>query len=174
MDFARARRGDLRAFGRLIGAYESVVYSLALRMLRKPDRAEDMAQEVFMSLNAHIGEIESAAHLLFWLRRVTTNRCIDQLRRGEDLKLIAYDEEYALSTEDDPGDPLLSRHLAALMAGMSGPARAVLILRYQEDLDPTDIAELLDMPLNTVKSHLKRSLELLRQELEPLRSSGMT
>jgi RNA polymerase sigma-70 factor, ECF subfamily len=57
----------------------------------------------------------------------------------------------------------LERHLRELIADLSPPARAVLLLRYQEDLDPIDIARTLDMPINTVKSHLKRSLDVLRQ-----------
>ena len=65
---------------------------------------------------------------------------------------------------EDPADPLLQRHLRALLAHLSPPARAVLLLRYQEDLDPMDIARTLDMPINTVKSHLKRSLEIMREE----------
>ena len=54
--------------------------------------------------------------------------------------------------------------MRALLAELSPPARAVLLLRYQEDLDPQDIARTLDMPLNTVKSHLKRSLESMREK----------
>ena len=65
---------------------------------------------------------------------------------------------------EDQTDPLLQCHLRALLAHLSPPARAVLLLRYQEDLDPMDIARTLDMPINTVKSHLKRSLEIMRAE----------
>jgi RNA polymerase sigma-70 factor, ECF subfamily len=75
----------------------------------------------------------------------------------------------------DGGDPLLQRHLWRLLSNLSPPARAVLLLRYQEDLDPIDIARTLDMPINTVKSHLKRSLEILRQNTpnpEPIRCEG--
>jgi len=63
----------------------------------------------------------------------------------------------------DGGDPLLQKHLRALLRDLTAPARAVLLLRYQEDLDPVEIARALDMPLNTVKSHLKRSLDTIRQ-----------
>jgi DNA-directed RNA polymerase specialized sigma24 family protein len=61
-------------------------------------------------------------------------------------------------------DPLLQRHLTLLLEELSPPARAVVLLRYQEDLDPVDIARTLDMPINTVKSHLKRSLQTMRQK----------
>ena len=65
-----------------------------------------------------------------------------------------------------PGDPLLGEVLRRLIATLAEAPRAVVILRYQEDLDPAEIADILDMPLGTVKSHLQRSLALLRAKLE--------
>ena len=66
--------------------------------------------------------------------------------------------------EDASGDPLLHRTLRALLLRLPEVPRAVLVLRFQEDLDPLDIAATLDLPLNTVKSHLRRSLEWLRAQ----------
>ena len=60
---------------------------------------------------------------------------------------------------------MLQRQLRALIAQLPASARAVVLLRYQEDLDPSEIARTLEMPINTVKSHLKRSLEQLRERL---------
>ncbi len=68
---------------------------------------------------------------------------------------------------------LLQRHLRDLLSDLSPPARAVLLLRFQEDLDPTDIAQTLDMPINTVKSHLKRSLETMREKTIGMQSSPL-
>jgi RNA polymerase sigma-70 factor (ECF subfamily) len=75
------------------------------------------------------------------------------------------DPEAQIFSTEDHGDPLLQRHLRALLADLSPDARAVLLLRYQEDLDPLEIARTLDMPINTVKSHLRRSLDAMRQKL---------
>jgi RNA polymerase sigma-70 factor, ECF subfamily len=160
---AKARMGEPTAFAALVGAHQQIVYSLALRMLGTRDLAEDLAQDVFMQLNSHLKSIESAKHLLFWLRQVTTYRAIDQLRRRSRIEMRSLGEEEQLFSPVDGGDPLLERHLRQLIADLSPPARAVLLLRYQEDLDPIDIARTLDMPINTVKSHLKRSLDILRQ-----------
>jgi RNA polymerase sigma-70 factor (ECF subfamily) len=110
--------------------------------------------------------IESGKHMVFWLRQVTTRRAIDQLRRRSRVEMTAFDEDTQLFSTEDGGDPLLRRHLRLLISELSPPARAVLLLRYQEDLDPMDIARALDMPINTVKSHLKRSLDALRQSIE--------
>ena len=161
---AKARSGERAALASLVRAHQRSVYSLALRMLGTRDLAEDLTQDVFMQLNGNLRAIESNRHLGFWLRQVTTNRAIDQLRRRSRVQLTSLDEEQELFCDEDGADPLLQRHLRALLSGLSPQARAVLLLRYQEDLDPMDIARTLDMPINTVKSHLKRSLETMREK----------
>jgi RNA polymerase sigma-70 factor (ECF subfamily) len=133
-------------------------------MLGTRDLAEDLTQEVFMQLNRNLPSIDSNRHLGFWLRQVTSNRAIDQLRRRARLPLTSLEEESELFSHEEGSDPMLQRHMQALLAELSAPARAVLLLRYQEDLDPPEIALTLDMPLNTVKSHLKRSLESMREK----------
>ncbi len=168
----KARRGERAALTLLVQAHQRTVYSLALRMLGTRDLAEDLTQEVFMQMNGKLCTIDSNRHLGFWLRQVTTNRAIDQLRRRARISMTSLDEETQLFSAEEAADPLLQRHLQALLASLSAPARAVLLLRYQEDLDPTEIARTLDMPLNTVKSHLKRSLESMREKTigtQPLR-----
>jgi RNA polymerase sigma-70 factor, ECF subfamily len=178
-ELARARNGDAQALTALVLAHQRSVYSLALRMLGTRDLAEDLAQDVFMQLNRNLKSIESREHLAFWLRKVTAFRAIDQLRRRARLATTSLDEDTHLKSDTpadhyhDAGtsDPLLQRHLKLLLEELSPAARAVVLLRYQEDLDPVDIAQTLEMPINTVKSHLKRSLEFLRQKTPGARSS---
>jgi len=166
---ARARSGERSALAVLVRTHQRSVYSLALRMLGTRDLAEDLTQEVFMQLSDNLKTIESNRHLKFWLRQVTSNRAIDQLRRRARLLLTPLDDEMQILSEQKDPDPLLQRHLRTLLAELSPPARAVLLLRFQEDLDPGEIAETLNMPLNTVKSHLKRSLDSLRERAAALR-----
>jgi RNA polymerase sigma-70 factor, ECF subfamily len=161
---ARARLGERSALAVLVRAHQRSVYSLALRMLGARDLAEDLTQEVFMQLNDNLRSIASNRHLTFWLRQVTSNRAIDQLRRRARLVMTPLDDEMPIFSEQELPDPLLQRHLRTLLAELSPAARAVLLLRFQEDLDPTEISETLNMPLNTVKSHLKRSLDTLREK----------
>ena len=172
---AKARSGDRSSLAVLVRAHQRSVYSLALRMLGTRDLAEDLTQEVFMQLSDNLNSIESNRHLTFWLRQVAGNRAIDQLRRRSRMLLTPWDDDMQIFSEQKDPDPLLQRHLQALLAELSPPARAVLLLRFQEDLDPTEIAETLNMPLNTVKSHLKRSLDTLRERAntaQPLRFEG--
>jgi RNA polymerase sigma-70 factor (ECF subfamily) len=163
-ELARARAGERAALGALVQAHQRSVYSLALRMLGSRDLAEDLTQDVFMQLNGNLRSIDSNRHLGFWLRQVTSNRAIDQLRRRARLQFTPLEEQTQLFSDAADSDPLLQRHMQALLAELSPPARAVLLLRYQEDLDPQEIARTLDMPLNTVKSHLKRSLQSMREK----------
>jgi len=164
-ELARARAGEPAAFATLVRVHQRSVYSLALRMLGNREQAEDLAQEVFLQLHRMLGTIASATHLQFWLRKVTTHRAIDSLRRrpaGEQPLQESEVHRVAVAAANSP-DPLLQRHLESLIMQLAPAPRAVLLLRYQEDLDPVDIGNVLDMPVNTVKSHLKRSLATLRE-----------
>jgi RNA polymerase sigma-70 factor, ECF subfamily len=156
----RARGGESAAFTALVRQYQRTVYSIALRMLNDRHRAEDLAQEVFLQLYRALDDIDSAAHLAFWLRKVAVNRAIDRMRQESRHDSEPLSEDVVDGTAE--ADPLLQLRMAELLAELPPAARAVLVLRYQEDLDPLDIASLLDMPINTVKSHLKRSLAVLR------------
>lgn len=168
----RALAGDAAAFGMLVRAQQRSVYSLALRMLSDRQKAEDLAQEVFLQLHRNLASVESGEHLQFWLRKVTVNRSIDRLRREPRFEALPLEAADAVAFEAQDADPLLLRRLDSLMQQLPAAPRAVLLLRYQEDLDPTEIARILSMSVNTVKSHLKRSLSLLRERLgETARSS---
>ncbi len=134
-------------------------------MLSSREAAEDLAQEVFLQLHRNLVSIESDAHLAFWLRKVTANRAIDRLRRQRQIETTSLDAAAEIPAVLAAGDPLLLRHLQKLILELAPAARAVLLLRYQEDLDPVEIARTLDLPINTVKSHLKRSLAALRDRM---------
>jgi RNA polymerase sigma-70 factor (ECF subfamily) len=74
-------------------------------------------------------------------------------------------ESVAFSLGVQPADPFLARRLQQLVASLPGKARLMVILRYQEDLSAEDIAQILDMPAATVKSHLQRALAMLRDKV---------
>ena len=161
----RALAGEPAAFGALVGRHQRTVFSLALRMLADRHAAEDLAQEVFLQLYRSLSTLSSEAHLGFWLRRVTMHRAIDRLRRTPRYESAAPEETEAAPGEAEDADPMLERRLRSLVRELSPDARAVVLLRYQEDLDPMEIARTLRMPVNTVKSHLKRSLAQLRERI---------
>jgi RNA polymerase sigma-70 factor, ECF subfamily len=163
--FTRAQAGDHDAFAEIIEQHEAMVYSLAWNFFGDRGRAEEIAQDVFLQLYRSLGTIESDAHLLFWLRQVTTRRCIDQTRRTK-LKAVSLDEAGEIHAKTKAADPLLDRKLKRLVEELPDVQRAVVTLRYQEDLDPSEICRIVGMPVNTVKSHLHRALQSLRRKLE--------
>ncbi|HEX8617767.1 MAG TPA: RNA polymerase sigma factor [Thermoanaerobaculia bacterium] len=161
---SRAQAGDHEAFAELIERHEAMVYSVAYHFFNDRSRAEETAQDVFLQLYRSLDAIESDAHLLFWLRQVTTRRCIDQARRVK-LKAVSLDD-VELRAVDQHRDPFLDRRLRAHIEALPELQRAVVTLRYQEDLDPSEICRIVGIPVNTVKSHLHRALLALRRKLE--------
>jgi RNA polymerase sigma-70 factor (ECF subfamily) len=166
--FAAARAGESRGFAALVRLHQARVYGIALRMLMDRALAEDLAQEVFLQLHHSIRSIDSHQHLVFWLRQVTARRAIDRLRQERRAETLSFDESLGLAAAESDVDPLLRQHLQSLIGALAPMPRAVMLLRYQEDLDPLDIARTLEIPVNTVKSHLKRSLAALRTQLSGL------
>jgi RNA polymerase sigma-70 factor (ECF subfamily) len=150
-------------FEQLVDEHQSMVFSLALRMTGDRGLAEEIAQDVFLELDRHLGRIESPLHALHWLRRVAMSRSADALRRrkvrGMDL-WVEMEDGYGARVEERCSP--IGVRLEQLLATLPEPQRAALILRYQEDLTPEEIASTLEAPLATVKSHLQRGLKLLR------------
>ncbi len=165
---ALAREGDPDAFADLVREHQAMVFGLARHVLQRRPEAEELAQDVFVALHQNLSRLESPAHVVFWLRQVTSRRCIDRMRR------LSWRLERAMSELPERhaapagGDPLLASTLRRLIRRLSPQARLVVTLRFQEDLQPSEIAGVLEMPVNTVKSHLRRSLDLLRAKLAEL------
>jgi RNA polymerase sigma-70 factor (ECF subfamily) len=124
-----------------------------------------VAQEVFFSLHRNLQQIETPAHAAAWLRKVAVQRSIDEGRRRSRRPQVALADVAEPAAGIRPGDPLLSELLRKLISTLPEAPRMVMVLRYQEDLEPAEIAAALEMPVATVKSHLQRSLALLRGKL---------
>jgi RNA polymerase sigma-70 factor (ECF subfamily) len=164
-----ARGGDLDAFESLVRRHQRRVYGLAVHAVHDEGLAEEIAQDVFVQLHANLAHIESPRHLAAWLRRVTSHRVIDALRsRRTPVALECVAEP---SVDGHAADPLASRLIRRALHRLTPQARLVVVMRYMEDLAPTEIAEALGMSINTVKSHLRRSLALLRARLTESRRS---
>jgi RNA polymerase sigma-70 factor (ECF subfamily) len=160
---------DKPTFVAAVTMHQSLVFSIAYHILHNPALAEETAQDVFIRLYQDHHKIKSASHLIHWLRRTTTHRCLDILRQcGRHSQVSLNDIEASLPCAQPDQDPVLSQTLRSLVAELPAGARAVVVLRFQEDLEPKEIAELLGIPVNTVKSRLQRALIVLRGKLESL------
>lgn len=150
-------------FEQLVDEHQSMVFSLAWRMTGDRGLAEEVAQDVFLELDRHMERIESPEHALNWLRRVAMSRSADALRRrrvrGVDLWVEIEDRHGAPPEERQ--SPLETR-LEQLLSTLPEAQRAALVLRYQEDMTPEEIAATVEAPVATVKSNLHRGLKLLR------------
>lgn len=146
--------------------HQGMVYSIARRILGDRFLAEEAAQDVFLELHATLGDLQTNEHVTHWLRRVTVHRSIDRVRHRERRPEVSMDQEDLpeLGVEAAPSDPLLSRQLRQLVESLPVVPRTVVVLRYQEDMSPEEIATVMEMPVATVKSHLRRTLKLLREK----------
>ena len=153
-----------------------MVFSIARRIVRDSSLAEEVAQDVFLALYDELPRLASEDHVVHWLRRVTVHRAIDEARRQ-----LSRPQDHAAISFTDPGvaepaavarerDPWLEEKLRQKIAALPLVPRTVIILRYQEELMPEEIAELLNMPIATVKSHLQRALKVLRLRTQRLHS----
>jgi RNA polymerase sigma-70 factor, ECF subfamily len=153
-------------FGRVVEDNQSLVFSLAVRFLRDRESAEELAQDVFLQFYRQLYRVESPEHATWWLRRAICHRCIDEARKRRLRPRIGLESVPEPSAAHRDSDLFLNEHLRRLVAKLPENARIVVLLRYQEDMDPSEIAEMLQVPVSTVKSQLHRSLAVLRGKLE--------
>ena len=146
-----------------------MVFSLAYHFLQDRPLAEDITQEVFLQLYREQDSLTTEHHVRFWLRKVASHRCIDAARRRKIRPRLALEDIREPAARESFRDPILSETLRKLVATLPETPRIVVLLRYQEDMDPAEIAETIGMPVATVKSHLHRSLGMLREKMQRLK-----
>lgn len=161
----RLAQGDPAALAEIMREHQAMVFSLALHFLREPSLAEDVAQEVFLQLYQNREPLESPAHLRFWLRKVTCHRSMDAMRHKGRRRTVDLDEASEPATVDSVDDPFLRAWLWRLLGSLPEKPQMALILRFQEDLSYKEIAAVMEIPVNTVKSSMNRGLALLRGKL---------
>lgn len=166
------------AFDELFARYRDRVFSLAFRLLGNRSDAEDAAQEAFVTVYQKINDFRFSARFYTWLYRIIYNLCVDLRRRVVSERSSG--GEQSLETlerlEDRSDGPLevlekgeaRTRDVERALQRLSEPLRAVVILRYLEDLPYYEIAEVLECSLGTVKSRLSRAHHFLQSTLRPL------
>ena len=151
-------------FDALVSRHQSMVFGLAYHFLQDRCVAEELAQDVFLQLYRHLDTLESPDHVTFWLRRVTCHRCIDHRRRRR-IKIVSLDDVSEPAQTSSATDLLLEQRLRALVLELPDHARIAVVLRYQEDMSPDEIAKVLNRPVATIKSQLQRALKTLREKI---------
>jgi RNA polymerase sigma-70 factor (ECF subfamily) len=166
MIFRRSQPAIEVSFAEIVNEYQSMVYSIGWHLVGNRAVAEELAQDVFLKLHQSWGTIESRSHAVNWLRRAMTQRAIDHSRRARLRPRIGLDQAPEPSRPAHDGDPLLAGRLEQLLARLPERARAIVVLRFQEDMDPAEIAAVLGLSLGAVKSNLHRSLGWMRGRME--------
>jgi RNA polymerase sigma-70 factor (ECF subfamily) len=168
----RAQAGDRAALAALVQSQQRYVYSIALGVMKEPADAADMTQEAFMRVMRSLHSYRGETRFTTWLYRLVTNVCLDGLRRrGRPVEpLDAGDDEGPTEVIDPdrwsrPDEQAELRESAAevraALADLPAPQRLALTLHYFEDMRYEDIATVMNVPLNTAKSHIRRGKERL-------------
>jgi RNA polymerase sigma-70 factor (ECF subfamily) len=158
-------------FRRLVETHQRMVFSLALRLMGEYGAAEEVAQDAFLDLFRKGERLQSEDHVRFWLRRVTVHRATDAMRRRSRQPEAAaeewMEERHGSANGDDADEPMnagFAAKLEELLQALPETMRVAVVLRYQEEMRPDEIAALLGQTVTTVKSNLHRGLQLLRRK----------
>lgn len=165
----RAQAGDRDAIASIVSSQQRYVYSIAMSMMRNPSDAADLTQDAFIRLMRSIGTFRGETKFTTWLYRLVVNLSLDRLRRsGQATIRLDDDPELDLATSDQMVDaPSVAerREVASVVRRaveqLPEGQRLALTLHYFEDMRYEDIADVMGVPLNTVKSHIRRGKERL-------------
>ena len=175
---AASKGGDQDAFAQLVQRYQRRVFNLVYRMLQQYEEANETTQETFLAAWQGLPAFRGDARFATWLYRIAYNCSLKQLeqRKRDKALQVALEAEQdnakLADTEIDVRDrqALVREHLSHLPAKY----RIVLILRHLQDMTYEEMAEILTMPIGTIKTHLFRARNLLKERLQALdRESNM-
>ena len=170
----KAQAGDMDAFEAIVYSNEKAVYNLALRQLGNREDAEDATQEVFVKAYTALKSFRGESKVSVWLYRITSNVCVDMLRRRRDTVSLSMeaDEGAELDLPDEGLDPAvlversdLQAQLAQALQSLSDDYREILLLRGLSGLSYEEIAATLSLDIGTVKSRIFRARKKLAEIL---------
>jgi RNA polymerase sigma-70 factor (ECF subfamily) len=165
------QQGDRRAFEEFVDAYGAQVHRLTRRYIVNQADAEDITQEIFLDLYRSIAGFRGEAALSTWVYRVAVNRCLRHCQRSRP-EAVAYDERTLSGAADGRSDPErfaaqseLSGQVQSALGRLSEEHRDVVILHEMHGLTYQECAEVLNIPVGTVKSRLSNAFRRLRDSL---------
>lgn len=173
---ARVLAGDLDAYASLVDRHSDLVYSIALRIVGNRADAEDVAQESFVNAFRALESFKGQSKLSSWLYRITVNRALAYLKRRRSTLPLDTDADDPHATrrlaapgEDCPDQILIEKEfrlrVRQAIAKLPPHYRAVVTLYHLQDRSYKEVAEILGLPMGTVKTHLHRARAMLRRAL---------
>lgn len=163
----RCRNGDRRAFEALVGRYQKPVFNAALRMLRNPEDARDVAQTVFLKVYEHLGDYDPTHRFYSWIYRIALNESINVLDRRRHLEPISGEEiDERLGAEDEVASEQSAQRVQRALMTIKPEYRAVIVLKHFLELSYEDIGQVLELSEKKVKSRLFTARQLLKDALQ--------
>ncbi|WIV18331.1 MULTISPECIES: RNA polymerase sigma factor [Paenibacillus] len=172
-----AQSGDRDALITLLRDIEQHVYKTAYYILNNEQDALDAAQEALIRIYTKINSYEEKAQFKTWVQRIVTNICIDKFRRTKPTVSIDEHEMVFEGRQDVEHEVMLtyvSQDVQEAISQLPEHHRTVIVLRYLQELSYNEIADCLDLPLNTVKSYLFRARQQLQSLLQEYQKGGVT
>jgi RNA polymerase sigma-70 factor, ECF subfamily len=168
----RVQSGDLEAYGLVIQDYQDSVFNVCLRILRRPQEAEDLTQEAFLRAYRNISLYDLERPFGPWLRTLAANLCYNHLQKARLERVPLEDERGRLPSAPKMNPEALlelsqeHQQLYRAIWMLPDSQRVALELRHFQDLSYQDMAQVMELPLNTVRSHLYRARRKLAELLE--------
>jgi RNA polymerase sigma-70 factor (ECF subfamily) len=171
----RCQRKDAEAFAQLVAEQQGYVYTLARRLLRDPEEAAELTQDVFLHVWNGLPFFRGEARFRTWLYRIVVNHCLNRVRQLQrERGKVSLDEETIGQVSDAHSDPHTEawkkerrEFIWRKVEELPERYRLALTLFYQQELSCGEIAELLGIPVATVKTHLYRARAALAAALPP-------
>jgi RNA polymerase sigma-70 factor, ECF subfamily len=161
---------DIKSFEELYKKHSGFVYSVAMRVSQNSADAQEITQDVFMKIYRGLNDFQGRSSLRTWIYRITVNTALNQCRKANRLPVTGDEYDYALenAVAVNSSTETLDKHdkeaqLSALIGVLSPEQRTVIILREIEGLSYQEIAESVNIPVNTVRTRLKRAREALME-----------
>jgi RNA polymerase sigma-70 factor (ECF subfamily) len=167
-----AATGERRAFGELVRRHGSAVRGLLRRMGAQAAEADDVAQDAFLAAFERIAEFRGEGTFAGWVKKIAARQYLRRLQRERRLSALAA-EEGAEEADPGAGDADHRIDLDEALRGLSAAERLCVSMCYGAGLSHGEAADALNLPLGTVKSHVKRGLDKLRTRLAPTEGSGL-
>jgi RNA polymerase sigma-70 factor, ECF subfamily len=176
----KAKNGDVQAFELLVEGYQKKVFNVALRMMGNYDDAGEIAQEAFIRVFKSIKSFKEESTFSTWIYRITTNICLDELRKRKNKKIISIDEDIRFEDgeakrqiEDFKPTPdviaeknEIKKIVTDAINSLSEEHRLVLVMRDIQGFSYEEIAKITKCPEGTVKSRINRARQALKEILK--------
>lgn len=161
--------GNKQAYAHIINKYKNPLYATILRMTKNPQDAQDFVQEAFIKVYRQLGKYDETGKFSSWMYRVAINHCMDEFRKKRyKMKQVEINEGQVLNS-NHPEVIFLkkekSRQLERLIASLPQDERMIILLRYVNELSYSEISELVDIPLSTVRNKLHRAKKKMRDTI---------